>query len=182
MVVMLLKPLRWKRSVQALSVSGVTFTWMVSRRRSTASSVLCSLTTTSCVSSTPPGLSTRKYSATAISLLASGSMVSMASLMTTSKLLSGKGSSVALACCTCTRCSSPAARMFCRALFNAFSSKSTPVMWQPKRCASPTAVVPILQATSSTCVSGAKRVWLISHSVAKRPPGRRRVLPRRARK
>ena len=44
------------------------------------------------------------------------------------------------------------------------------------------AVVPILQATSNTFLSWLKSPLAISQSVAFLPPGRKRVLPKRARK
>ena len=44
------------------------------------------------------------------------------------------------------------------------------------------AVVPILQATSNTFLSWLKSPLAINQSVAFLPPGRKRVLPKRARK
>ena len=94
------KPCDSMRSFQQARVRGSAFTLMA--RLSPALSSFCSAVSsqrkqTSWVRRTPPGLSTRAYSARALSLLSPVSIVSMASLITMSKKASSKGSSKALA-------------------------------------------------------------------------------------
>src|SRR5574341_1786670 len=100
------------------------------------------------------------------------SIVSIASLITISKVLSSKGSFKALPCKTLILSSKPVFFTLILAFSNAWLSKSIPVILQLYFLANSIEVVHILHATSNTFVCLENSPFSVNQSVASIPPGR----------